>query len=105
MVLLVRDLLKRKKLVSMVGIVIKSIVPGEVTMNGPELVSTASDSVLNVVNVNSNFITECLAYTGHVLGLSLKTDQTRTCLPFMARWMISKVLNPGLRISSFSSCT
>ena len=59
MVLLFRDLLKRKKLVSLVGMVIKSIVPGEVTMNGPELVSTASDPVLNVVNVNSNFIAEC----------------------------------------------
>ena len=30
------------------------------------------------------------------MGLGLQTDQTRTCLSFMARWMISNVMNTGL---------
>ena len=66
MVFLVRGLFSileekivRKMLTSQVGTVIKSTEAGEGTMNTTELVSTAFDTVINIVIVNSVLISEC----------------------------------------------
>ena len=66
MVFLVRGLFSileekivRKMLTSQVGTVIKSTEAGEGTMKTTELISTAFDTVINIVIVNSVLISEC----------------------------------------------